>query len=210
MEQQLLCPNCRAENLAGALTCYKCNTKMPSAPAWVGPAPFRVYDAAKDRGIAYVIAIAGAIAVLICAFLSWLGVPKGVDGAQDRGISAFDVLFGATGSRSAVGQGGVGESSIGVDVRIVLLLVLLAAIATIVVAIVKPLFPALLLAGLVMIAGPLYFFIQLAVRNNAQFNTPDLVSLLRIGFWGTIVGGAIVVGASLRYRHKQMFPQGRV
>ena len=204
MEQPLLCPNCRAENMPGALTCYKCNTKLPTAPTWVGPAKFQVYDPAKDRGIAYIFAIAGALGVLLCLFLGWLGVPKSAEDSEARGTSAFDILSGARGSRDAIGRGGVGESSIGLDVRLVLLLVAVAAILTIVIAIIKPLFPVLLLAGLLIVAGPIYFFVQLALRNNAQFNTPDLVGLLRLGFWGTIVGGVLIVAASLRYRPRQM------
>lgn len=208
IERQLVCPNCRAENLPNALTCYRCNAKMPTAPSWVGPASFTVYDAKKDRGIAYAVAIFGAIVVLVSCFLSWLGVPKDVSDAANRGTSAFDILFGANGSKSAIGNGGVGNGSVGLDVRLVLLLVVLAAIVTIVTAIIKPFFPLLLVAGLVCLIGPIYFFLQLALRNNNQFNTPDLVGLLRLGFWGTLVGGALIVGAALRYRAKPTFQPG--
>ena len=204
-EQRLLCPNCRAENLPGALTCYNCNAKMPSAPQWVGPAKFRIYDAGKDRRIAYLFAIVGALGVVLCSFLAWLGVPKGAGGAANRGSSLFDIVFGAQGSQSAIGSGGVGASSVGADVRLVLAVVAVAAIVTLLVAIIKPLFVVLLICGLLIFAGPIYFFVQLAVRNNAQFNTPDLVSLLRLGFWGTMVCGLLIIIASFSYRPRQTY-----
>lgn len=209
VERQLVCPNCRAENLPNALVCYKCNAKMPSAPSWVGPASFTVYDAKKDRGIAYMVAIFGAVIVLVSAFLTWLGVPKDVDDAGSRGTSAFDILFGASGSKSAIGNGGVGDSSLSLDVRLFLLLMVLAAVVTIIVAIIKPLFPLLLVAGIVSLIGPIYFFLQLVLRNNAQFNTPDLVALLRIGFWLSLFGSALIIGVSFRYRTKPTFQPGQ-
>ncbi len=205
-ETQLVCPNCRVENLAGALTCYRCNAKMPSAPGWVGPASFKVYDASKDRGTAYLYTIVGGLGVVVCYFLAWLGVPKDASDAGSRGSSAFDILFGAQGSRSAIGSGGVGESSIGLDVRLALLIAALAALGAILIAIIRPQFGALLMCGLVVLAGAVYFFLQLVFRNNAQFNTPDLVGLLRIGFYGTLVGGLIILVSSFRYRKVETFP----
>ncbi len=200
MEQQLVCPNCRAENMPGALTCYRCNTKMPSAPKWVGPMAFKVYDPAKDRGIAYGVAILGGLVVIVAFFLSWLGVPKGASEADNRGTGAFDILLGSQGSKSAIGSGGVGEASVGLDVRLVLLVVLIAALVAIGVAIVRPMFGPLLACGLVVLIGAVYFFIELVIRNNKEFNTPDLVGLLRLGFYLTLLGGALIMGASFRYR----------
>ena len=51
MEPTLVCPNCHAENLPGALTCYRCNAKLINAPGWVGPMAFKTYDASKDLGL---------------------------------------------------------------------------------------------------------------------------------------------------------------
>ena len=204
MEPQLVCPNCKAENMPGALTCYRCNAKMPSAPGWVGPAAFKVYDPAKDRGSAYMLAIVGGILVVASFFLSWLGVPKGAEDADNRGTGAFDILLGSPGSKSAIGNGGVGEASVGLDVRLVMFVVLLAALAAIGIAIIRPMFGPLLICGLVALAGPIYFLVQLVVKNSKQFNAPDLVGLLRLGFLGAILGAALIIGSSFPYRKVEM------
>ena len=200
MEQQLVCPNCHAENLPGAMSCYRCNSKMPTAPAWAGPAPFKVYDYTKDRGRAYYFSIVGAVLVAICYFLTWIGVPKAAQDANNKGTSALDILLGSAGSKGAIGQGGVGDGSVGIDVRMVLLVVLLAALASLAVAIIKPMFLPLLACGLIVLAGSVYFLLQLIVRNNAQFNTPDLIGLLGLGFYGTLVAGVCILGSSFFYR----------
>src|SRR4051812_358707 len=117
MEPTLVCPNCRAENLPGALTCYRCNTKLVNAPSWVGPMAFKTYDPTKDRGIAYLLAVLGGVVVVVGYFLAWLGVPGSLDtGASSRGTSAFDILLGSRGTLSAIGSGGVGEGSVSLDV----------------------------------------------------------------------------------------------
>ncbi|HEX2909665.1 MAG TPA: zinc ribbon domain-containing protein [Chloroflexia bacterium] len=206
--QQVICPNCHADNVPGALACYRCNTKLPGAPGWTGPVAFKVYDGAKDRGLAYMFAILGGIMVVVSFFLAWLGVPKEASDATNRGTSGFDILAGAQGSHSAIGNGGVGESSVGLDVRLILLVVLVAAFVAILSAIIKPLFGLLLLCGLIILAGPVYFFLQLVLRNNAQFNTPDLVGLLRVGFYGAIAGAAIIMAASFSYRKVETYQSG--
>ncbi len=200
METQVVCPNCRAENLPGAMNCYKCNSKMPTAPAWAGPASFKVYDATKDRGVAYMAGVAGAVLVVVSYFLAWLGVPKGGEDVENRGTSALDILLGSNGSKGSIGRGGVGEGSVGLDVRFILLVVLLVALAAIAIFLIKPVFAVLLPCGLIVLAGTLYFLVQLVVRNTATFNTPDLVGLLRLGFYGSVIGGAVIIGAAMRYR----------
>lgn len=200
MEPQLVCPNCRAENVPGALTCYRCNTRLAGAPGWVGPMTFKTYDASKDRGIAYLLAALGAVVVLVGYFLAWVGVPSSVADTQSRGTSAFDILLASNGSLSAIGNGGVGEGSVSFDVRLVLFVALVAAVAGAISALVKPMFGAQLAAGLIVLVGPIYFLVQLVLRNNQQFNTPDLVGLLRWGFYISIVGGLLIIGSSFRYR----------
>jgi hypothetical protein len=204
MEPQLACPNCRAENLPGALTCYRCNTKLAGAPGWVGPMAFKTYDPAKDRGIAYLLAVLGGVVVVIGYFLAWLGVLKDAVEAENRGTSAFDILIGSKGTLSAIGNGGVGEGSVSLDVRFVLLVALVAALAAIAIAFIKPLFGPLLACGLIVLVGPVYFLVQLVLRNNKEFNTPDLVSLLRWGFYITLIGGALIISSCFRYRKVPM------
>lgn len=204
METQLACPNCRAENMPGALTCYRCNTKLAGAPGWVGPMTFKTYDPAQDRGIAYLLALVGGVVVLVGYFLAWLGVPGTANEAQNRGTSAFDILLASNGSLSAIGNGGAGAGSVSLDVRLVLFVALLAAVTGAISALIKPLFGAMLVAGLIVLVGPIYFLVQLVLRNNQQFNTPDLVGLLRWGFYITLVGGLLMIGASFRYRKVPM------
>jgi hypothetical protein len=200
VEPQLLCPNCRAENMPGALTCYRCNTKLAGAPGWVGPATFKTYDPSKDRGVAYLLAVLGGVVVIVGYLLAWLGVPNAATEAQNRGTSALDILLASNGSLSAIGNGGAGAGSVSLDVRFVLFVALVAALAGAISALVKPLFGALLAAGLIALVGPLYFLVQLVLRNNQQFNTPDLIGLLRWGFYITLVGGLLITGTSFRYR----------
>jgi len=200
VEPQLVCPNCRAENMPGALTCYRCNAKLAGAPGWVGPMTFKTYDPTKDRGVAYLLAALGGVVVIVGYFLAWLGVPSTATEAQNRGTSAFDILLASNGSLSAIGNGGVGEGSVSLDVRLVLFVALVAAVAGAISALVKPLFGPLMAAGLVALVGPLYFLVQLVVRNSKQFNTPDLVGLLRWGFYISLVGSLLLIGTSFRYR----------
>lgn len=204
MEPTLVCPNCRAENMAGALTCYRCNAKLVGAPNWVGPAAFKTYDATKDRGIAYLLAVLGAVMVVVGYLLAWLGAPGTASEATSRGTSAFDILLGSRGTLSAIGSGGVSEGSVSLDVRLVLFVVLIAALAAAVSAFIKPLFGPLMACGIIVLLGPVYFLVQLIVRNSQQFSTPDLVSLLRLGFYLTLVGGALIISSSFRYRRVPM------
>src|SRR3954451_15725208 len=140
MQPTLVCPNCRAENMPGALTCYRCNTRLAGAPGWVGPMAFKTYDPSKDRGTAYLLAVLGGVVVIVGYFLAWLGVPSAATDAQNRGTSAFDILLASNGSLSAIGNRGVGEGSVSLDVRFVLFVALVAAVAGAISALVKPVF----------------------------------------------------------------------
>lgn len=207
METKLLCPNCRAENLPNAKYCYRCNTVMPSAPAWVGPMKFKAYDAAKDKPSGWVAAAFGSVIILVSSFLAWLGVPKSVTDADSRGTSPFDILIGSTGSKSAIGNGGVGSESVGFDVRILVLAMMIAALVVLALAVFRPLFVPMLVAAIIALIVPIYFFVTLAVRNSATFNTPDLVGLLRIGFYGSIIGAVIMLFGAIGCRRYALTSQ---
>ncbi len=150
--------------------------------------------------MAYLLAVLGGIVVVVGYLLAWLGVPSAADGAQNQGTSAFDILLASKGSLSAIGNGGVGDGSIGLDVRFVLFVALVAALAGAISALVKPMFGALLPAGLIALVGPIYFLVQLVLRNSQQFNTPALAGLLRWGFYITLLGSLLIVATSFRYR----------
>ncbi len=180
---------------------------MPSAPAWVGPMKFKAYDAAKDKPSGWVAAAFGSVIILVSSFLAWLGVPKSVTDADSRGTSPFDILIGSTGSKSAIGNGGVGSESVGFDVRILVLAMMIAALVVLALAVFRPLFVPMLVAAIIALIVPIYFFVTLAVRNSATFNTPDLVGLLRIGFYGSIIGAVIMLFGAIGCRRYALTSQ---
>ena len=197
MEQQLTCPNCHAINMPSVMTCYICHSKLHGLPT----EPFET-EPSEDAnlGRAYYFTIGGILLALVCYILPWLNAaPRNLGDRPNAATSALSILFGAQGS-GAVIQTGINEDSVsGFDVQLVILILLIAEVVALIAAFSKPTFAPLLRCGLLMLAIPLYFFIQLLVRNPASSISVDSTSSLGLGFYGTIIGAVCLLGSIFFY-----------
>ena len=163
---------------------------------WAVPATFKTqtFSYSEPVGRFSYFTLGGIILVVVSYILPWLNsAPKNFLDKPNIPTDALLIMGGNGGG--AVGLGGISRTIVGVDVRVVLLVLLIVEAVTFLMISIKPMFIPLLLCSIFILAGPIYFLIQLISGNSAS----QVLSFLGLGFYGTIIGGICILGSSFFY-----------